>query len=58
MNPVIQLLQSLGCDLTVIPQNDYELGVLIMKFIAAFGLVFLFIKFTFSIARSMIGGRW
>lgn len=58
MNPVIQLLQSLGCDLTVIPTNDYELGVLIMKFIAAFGLVWIFVKMIFLLTRNMLGGRW
>lgn len=58
MNPVIELLQTLGCDLTVIPTNDYELGVLIMKFIAAFGLVSIFVKMIFTLTRNMIGGRW
>lgn len=58
MNPVIQLLQSLGCDLTVVPINDYECAVLIMKFVAAFGLVWLFCKFVYLLTRNMIGGRW
>lgn len=58
MNPVIQLLQTLGCDLTIIPTNDYELAILIMRFIAAFGLVWLCLKFLLLITRNMIGGRW
>lgn len=58
MNPVIQLLQQLGCDLTVIPTNDYELAVLIMKFIAAFGLVILFLKMIFHVTRSFLRGRY
>lgn len=58
MNPIIQLLQQLGCDLTVVPTNDYELAILIMKFIAAFGLVYLMVKFLLLITRHMLGGRW
>lgn len=58
MNPVIQLLQNLGCDLTVIPTNDYELAVLIMKFIAAFGLVILLFKMIFCVTRGFLRGRY
>lgn len=58
MNPVVQLLQNLGCDLTVIPTNDYECAVLVMKFIAAFGLVWLCCKFLLLLTRTMLGGRW
>lgn len=58
MNPVIELLQLLGCDLTIIPTNDYEFGVLVMKFIAAFGLVWLMLKMVFFTTRRFLGGRW
>ncbi len=58
MNPIVELLQTLGCDLTVIPTNDYELAVLIMKFIAAFGLVWLICKMIFLVTRNFLGGRW
>lgn len=58
MNPVIELLQQLGCDLTVIPTNDYELAVLIMKFVSAFGLVVLFMKMIFTVTRSFLRGRF
>ena len=58
MNPIIELLQTLGCDLTIIPTNDYELAVLIMKFIAAFGLVWLIMKMVFQVTRNFLGGRF
>lgn len=58
MNPVIELLQQLGCDLTVIPTNDYELAVLIMKFIAAFGLVVLLMKMIYTVTREFLRGRF
>ncbi len=58
MNPVIQLLQQLGCDLTVIPTNDYELAVLIMKFISALSLVIMFMKMVFTVTRQFLRGRF
>lgn len=58
MNPVIELLQTLGCDLTVIPTNDFELAVLVMKFIVAFGLICIFLKFLFKVMCNMLGGKW
>lgn len=56
--PVIELLKELGCDLTVIPTNEYELAVLAMKFVACFGLVWLICKITMLVTRQFLGGRW
>ncbi len=58
MNPVIELLQQLGCDLTVVPTNDYEMAVLIMRFISAFGLVMMFMKMIFQVTRQFLRGRF
>lgn len=58
MNPIIELLQQLGCDLTVIPTNEFELAVLIMRFVSAFGLVIMFMKMIFTVTRHFLGGRW
>ena len=58
MNPVIELLYQLGCDLTIIPTNDYELAVLIMKFISAFGLIIMLMKMIFTVTRSFLRGHF
>lgn len=58
MNPIIELLQQLGCDLTVIPTNEFELAVLIMRFISAFGLLILIMKMIFTVTRSFLRGRF
>ncbi len=58
MYPVIQLFQSLGCDLTQIPTNDYEGLVLILKFIACLALILMFLKSLFKVMCHMLGGKW
>lgn len=58
MYPIIELLYNLGCDLTTVPTNDYELAVLIMKFIAVLSVVILFLKMVFTVTRSFLRGRF
>lgn len=58
MNPIIDLLYQFGCDLTTIPTNYYELAVLIMRFISAFGILMMFMKMIFTVTRHFLGGRW
>ena len=41
--PIIQLYQTLGCDLTVIPTTDYEALVLVLHFLAVSGFLFALI---------------
>ena len=58
MNPIIKLFYDLGCDLTVAPANDYELALLIMKFIAILIMIVLFMRFLYKVMASMLGGKW
>lgn len=58
MTPLIKLFYDLGCDLNSIPSSDYELAVLIMRFVAVLSLVWLCLKFLLLITRNMLGGKW
>ena len=58
MYPIIELFKSFGCDLTVIPSSDYELAVLIMKFVAVLALLLLLVKFLLLLTRNFLGGKW
>lgn len=58
MNPIIQLFYDLGCDLNVAPTNDYELAILIMKFIAALSMILLFLRFLYKVMANMLGGKF
>lgn len=58
MTPILDLLRDLGCDLYLIPRDEFELAVLAMRFIAVLSIVILCLKFLLLITRHMIGGRW
>ncbi len=58
MNPIIQLFYNLGCDLTVVPTNEFECFLLALKFIACLVLICVFLRFLFKIMCNMLGGKW
>lgn len=58
MNPVIELFMTLGCDLTVVPANEFECFLLALKFIAASTFIVMFLKFLFKVMCNMLGGKW
>lgn len=47
--PIIQLYQTLGCDLTVIPETDYEALVLVLHFLAVSGFLYAMIHSMFKL---------
>ncbi len=58
MNPLIELFYNLGCDLTVVPSNEFECFLLALKFLAALVLIVMFLKFLFKVMCNMLGGKW
>ena len=55
-NEFIQILIDMGCDVSVMPSNQIELGVLWIKYSWAVFLLGISIKSMLSLIKAFVGG--
>lgn len=55
-NVIHQLFLSLGVNLDYIPQSDYECFLMVLQFIAALWFIWWFVKYLFTVLRSLFTG--
>lgn len=57
-NMIHQLFSELGVNLDYIPTSKYEAFTMGLQFCAALWFIWWFVKFLFSILKSIYGGRY
>jgi len=58
VNLIVELYQSLGCDLSVVPSTWKEMCVLGFQFLGVSGFLLWFVKMLFSLMRGAFRGRF